>query len=874
MGRKCSTVFNNESCTSGYATNTEKTRIFKFPSDPKEKESWLMALPNVIDKVTENMGICEKHWIKGYPYLTLRGGNTRPSIPPTEFGNIPKSMTPQAVNSDRHVDQRGIMSEKRRNMARNSEKKKDAEKDTISSWDSLVEHCKTLSLAVEANDKELRLLKVSGCPLTVSFSIVVGRDFKVIAYKGAEVVNVRHLIDSFNVKLTLYSQIQLLVDYLETVRRNIFAEFKSAGNDLSKLNEEENNNIEVSKQTQIEFLCKQMIQLGAKHKGHRYEEYHIRKAMNIFFRSRNCYNALRKYLVLPCDNTLRNYFGKLGTVGSMEECKTVVKNVFDELHGLDKVCFITADEIYVKPAVRYRANHIIGMAVDQEPPKPARTVLAFMLNFLFGTPAFVARLLPVLTLKSDFLLEQVMLLMQTIHEVGGVVFLVMTDNLSVNTKMFKLLHETNFSHSIASIEHPFENSLFNSCSLFFDPTHAFKNIRNNWITEKTQTLDFEDPDTNIVVQAKWSDLKSIYREEEYDLVKKNKLDYRTLFPNNFEKQKVGLVVNVFNEKTIAALQMKGLDGTEAFVRQITRMWHIINVKSPEKGIRLNDPDRLPITDPNDSRLDFLLKMATSLKKMDNAKKGHRIRSLTADTANAWHVTLTGMVEVTRKLLILGASYILLGKLQSDRLEGEFGIYRETSGGNYLISVEQVLNSLSLQRLKLYHKLHAESGVTSNENACCNGKLEDKDLDIEILERCFDDASHLSESERSTLYFISGYVAFKENIGFGETTSNDIPESEFTNLVSRNKLSHPPSELYDLSLYIYSFFKARSNKCCTKIFLQAYEFIYESTGYSLPNISSILKRFNNCFFKAYASSETDKIVAEKDKKQRIKRKLNS
>ena len=96
--------------------------------------------------------------------------------------------------------------------------------------------------------------------------------------------------------------------------------------------------------------------------------------------------------------------------------------------------------------------------------------------------------------------------------------------------------------------------------------------------------------------------------------------------------------------------MKGLNGTATFVRQVTRIWHIINVKSSETGISLNDPDRLPIKDPNDDRLDFLLKMARSLKKMDNAKKTHRIRCLTEDTANAWHITLVGMVELTRELL--------------------------------------------------------------------------------------------------------------------------------------------------------------------------------------------------------------------------------
>ena len=48
--------------------------------------------------------------------------------------------------------------------------------------------------------------------------------------------------------------------------------------------------------------------------------------------------------------------------------------------------------------------------------------------------------------------------------------------------------------------------------------------------------------------------------------------------------------------------------------------------------------------------------------------------------------------------------MIAGKLQSDRLEAEFGIYRQSIGGNYLISVEQVLSSLSLQRLKMFHKL--------------------------------------------------------------------------------------------------------------------------------------------------------------------------
>ena len=36
-----------------------------------------------------------------------------------------------------------------------------------------------------------------------------------------------------------------------------------------------------------------------------------------------------------------------------------------------------------------------------------------------------------------------MLLIKIIHAAGGAVFLVMTDNLSVNKKLFKMLHQNN-----------------------------------------------------------------------------------------------------------------------------------------------------------------------------------------------------------------------------------------------------------------------------------------------------------------------------------------------------------------------------------------------------------------------------------------------
>ena len=113
----------------------------------------------------------------------------------------------------------------------------------------------------------------------------------------------------------------------------------------------------------------------------------------------------------------------------------------------------------------------------------------------------------------------------------------------------------------------------------------------------------------------------------------------------------------------------------------------------------------------------------------------------------------------------------------------------------------------MQRLKLYNQLEIKLSSTP-ENTCCTQELSSSDEDIELVENCFSEASNINDKERSTLYYISGYVAFKENMGVD--LSENLPElsaeGEFLKLVSRGKLSHPPADLFDLSLYYYSFFQ--------------------------------------------------------------------
>ena len=62
---------------------------------------------------------------------------------------------------------------------------------------------------------------------------------------------------------------------------------------------------------------------------------------------------------------------------------------------------------------------------------------------------------------------------------------------------------------------------------------------------------------------------------------------------------------------------------------------------------------------------------------------------------ASHLTLNGVVSLIKLLLNKDDNYVLPGSFQSDIMKGEFGIFRQSA---------EIMNSLALQRLKLFRKL--------------------------------------------------------------------------------------------------------------------------------------------------------------------------
>ena len=858
-------------CNSNYESEIKLTGetvpVFRFPSlndKVRSRKQWFDSLPNIVAD-TESKRICEKHWPENYETINIKG-RVLPLNPPSVF-NLPDSCCRQTIDQPRNVETRNVDSESRR--LREEERKNNAKReiDTIKSLSNLESYCRNLNdVSFIKREKNIQLHAMSDkIPPVHLYSIVIHNDFKVECYKSGYYVPVRDLL-GFSAKLELFSQLMNIMERMHTFKLDVTDIAKVFGSNLETLIAACDDDKELTHR--VLLLAEQLKIVSSNQCGNRYSTSPIsfRTAISLYLRSRSCYRELRKTLSLPHPKTIQSCFGKLGTPGTDEECRSTTAKVFETLNEQQLFTKVMVDEIHVLASSRYRGCHLIGSSVDQ-PDKAARTVLGLMVETMYGGPSFMARLIPVYSLNAAFLFEQIERLIHIIHAAGGFVFLIMCDDLRANQSTYDMFREKFGAVGIYAVNHPSPNPEFALLYILHDPTHLFKNIRNNWVTEKFKTLDFVEPYTRLVHKAKWSDLIAIYNDEMKSPIKRTKLSYAALYPTNFEKQKVNLAVNVFNEKTVAVLTGKS---TQVMVQNITKMWNILNVKTPSAGKRMNDEDRYPIRDENDDRLKYLEEIADCFNQMTSTYT-HRIRSLTDDTRKGLYITLYGIVDMT-KMLIRDKKfeYVLLGVFQNDPIEGEYGVFRGDGGGNMYIAYEQILSSLTLRRIKLFDKLNMEYSNDHSKDACCDAPLTEKEVDL--LDNI--PVEQLSDTEQSTLYYICGYICAKHDMGLAAPEKH-VEASEFTDNVSRGLLKHPPAEFFELAMSLFVFYKNVENKSCSNRLLKGFKCIYESSAYTLDEVDKILRRFVNTFAKGFSNQKTEEIrVDKKNRKKKKERQLRS
>ena len=122
----------------------------------------------------------------------------------------------------------------------------------------------------------------------------------------------------------------------------------------------------------------------------------------------------------------------------------------------------------------YHRGTIFGKAINK-PNELANTVLGYYIVTFFDGPKFLLRMLPVSGLDAPFQFDETQ---KIIECVGGSIFCIISDNNRVNQAFF------------ASFDRVKPWLTKQGIYLLFDFVHIIKSIRNNWITEKTQELEF------------------------------------------------------------------------------------------------------------------------------------------------------------------------------------------------------------------------------------------------------------------------------------------------------------------------------------------------------------------------------------------------
>lgn len=149
----------------------------------------------------------------------------------------------------------------------------------------------------------------------------------------------------------------------------------------------------------INFITEQLDLIQRAKQGRRYSADIIVNAFMWKLTSTSLYKKLQNFFILPSDCQLR----RLSTDMNVESCRLDLDYLRDRTSSLtepEKIVTLMLDEVYTAQRVEYTDGAFIGLT---EEGKPAKTVLAFMVQSLHSKYKDVVCLIPVSQLDTGIL---------------------------------------------------------------------------------------------------------------------------------------------------------------------------------------------------------------------------------------------------------------------------------------------------------------------------------------------------------------------------------------------------------------------------------------------------------------------------------------
>lgn len=203
--------------------------------------------------------------------------------------------------------------------------------------------------------------------------------------------------------------------------------------------------------------------------------------------------------------------------------------------------------------------------------------------------------------------------------------------------------------------------------------------------------------------------------------------------------------------------------------------------------------------------------------MDSGHGAKRIQCLTHDTKRALVQTTEGLIAVCKHLFSVGFDYVLLRELQSDRIEGEFSVYRQSTGDNAFMAAGDVFAAFKkrLARFAASFLESVETEPSDKKSHTCEGPINAEDATS--IETCIHDVT-LSGTEESAAAYVAGWLEKKCEDELIYTEDEPLLTSEakdFIEEVSSGYLTVPHLNTYELVRAGLCFVKKTKHRACCR-----------------------------------------------------------
>ena len=393
----------------------------------------------------------------------------------------------------------------------------------------------------------------------------------------------------------------------------------------------------------------------------------------------------RNLLKIPSKTTIARYLGNINSSNELIK-QRLTTEVSNFKNPIERVCSLVIDDMAIRQKLIYSRSddRLYGLSTSSSNTiggqvEIAHQMMCYVVHGLttrFTIPAgyffhssFTAEEFYSLTLK----------ILKLVTDCGFLIIRIVTDNLALNVKLFKLLGNGTIQNVIS---HPYLSPL--PLFLSFDYCHAIKNARNLFLQNEMMSSD------GVISASFLTDLYDLQRDLPVKPVKF--LTKKHLFPNNLEKMNVLRAIQIFYPSVTAALKFLNENGHELFqnvsatTKYLECMHHffqIHNVSSKNQYIRSLDSSVAPYVNVSDERLHWLTHdFPQYIDDIQVQSQRAGLPGLSKETAHSLKF-IARSTYLTVKFLLeeVGFYYVLTRTFSSDCIEAMFSHVRLRGGSN-------------------------------------------------------------------------------------------------------------------------------------------------------------------------------------------------